>query len=278
MASSTAPSPTIIPAAPNRRFAGVFLWWLRRMMARNWHAVRIDPASVDVLRRLGSEREPAVAVMNHCSWWDPLVGLWLAERFTPARQLIGPMEAQQLSKFKFFTKLGVFGLEPDHPNSLDEVVAYLQGLFRADPATILWITPQGQFADVRVPVRVRPGVAAIAARCRVRRCVSIAIEYGFWTDQRPEIFLRAVDVPPPEGDSTTAWIRVITPAMQANSDELADAVASRDPARFTALLGAGQTRINPLYDLWLRLRGQNPALQAKDRGMAAPVPPPGAPA
>jgi 1-acyl-sn-glycerol-3-phosphate acyltransferase len=266
------PFKTIIPANPNPRFAGVFHWWLRRMMRRQWHAVRLAPGGVEILRRIAAEREPAIAVMNHCSWWDPLVGLWMADRFTPSRQLIGPMEAEQLRKFRFFTKLGVFGLEPDSPESLDEVTTYLRSVFAADQGTILWITPQGQFTDPRVPIRIRPGVASIAARCGVRRCFSMAIEYGFWNDKRPEIFLRLAEVEVPPAASTTGWIRAIAPAMQANSDELAALVQRRESALFETLLGGDTARINPLYDLWLRLRGKSAALSAKDRGMAQPAP------
>jgi 1-acyl-sn-glycerol-3-phosphate acyltransferase len=270
---------TIIPARPNARFARVFHWWLAKMMRKNWHAIRLapgggsaggEPSARALLARLADEREPAIAVMNHASWWDPLVGLWLAETFLKGRQLMGPMEAEQLRKFKFFTKLGVFGLEPDDPRSLEEVRGYLGGVFAADPRTVLWITPQGQFADVRTPVRIRPGVAAIAAKCQVRRCVSVAIEYGFWTDKRPEIFLRLTEVQVPAAASTTAWIRAITPAMQANADALAELVKAREPGGFETVLGGEGAAINPLYDWWLRLRGQRAELRAKDRGMGEP--------
>ena len=260
---------SLIPAAPSPRFARVFLWWVSKMMARQWHAVRFAPGGSELLARLAHEREPAIAVMNHCSWWDPLIGLWLAARFTPGRQLIGPMEAEQLRKFKFFTRLGIFGLEPDHPASLDEVTRYLAGVFAADARTIMWITPQGQFADPRVPIRIRPGVAAIAARCGVRRCVSVSVEYGFWTDRRPEVFMRFSEIELPPQATTTGLIRVIAPAMQANADALARLVQTRDCSAFETVFG-GRAGVNPIYDAWMRLRGRSVALEARDRGMGAP--------
>lgn len=261
------------PAARSARVAAACAWWFNRMMAKDWHAVRLAPASgqpeagAGVLSRLDALDEPAIVVMNHASWWDPLVGLWLANRLTPRRVLSAPMELRQLRTFAFFRRLGVFGLDPDHPGAIDALTAYVQSLCAAQPRSTLWITPQGQFADVRTPVRVRPGAAAAAARLGLTRVVSVAIEYGFWTDRRPEVFLRVAQVHAPEGPargSTATWTRTLTDAMQANADALAALVMARDAAGFDVLLG-GSAKINPLYDAWLRLRGKGRAITPADR-------------
>lgn len=261
------------PAAPSPRVAGFFNWWTGRMFRSSFNAIRAAPGTRECLARLDALRGPAVVVMNHQSWWDPLTGLRLAALLTPARPVYGPMQLDQLRKFAILRRLGVFGLDPDRPGALDELVRYARWLFQTSPHACLWITPQGQFADPRLPVRIRPGVATVAARLGpvTDAVVSIAVEMPFWTDQRPEILVRATALPEPVEPpaSTLAWTRAITGLMQDNAAALAALGTTRDAAVFECLTPDRGGRINPLYDLWLRLRGRSGRLDARDRGMAA---------
>lgn len=270
----------LIPAEHSVFLSGWFGWWIRRMFRRSFNAVRFEGESADVLRRLGERRGPALVAMNHQSWWDPLIGLLVGGLLTPARPVMGPMQADQLKKFAIFRKVGVFGIEPDDPASLGEMVKYVRWSFAQDPARVLWITPQGEFVDPRAEVRVRPGASAVAARlsdepaaCDV---VVLAIEMVFWIDQRPEVLLRAADVRCHGDDrsSTIAWTRALNAAMRDNASALANASITRDPARFRVVYSAEGVprdgddvggRINPLVDLWLRLRGQSARLDARRR-------------
>jgi 1-acyl-sn-glycerol-3-phosphate acyltransferase len=264
----------IVPAEYSERVARVFLWWVRRMFRSSFAAVRVLGDTAAVLRRLDAERGPAIVVMNHQSWWDPLTGLLVSSLLTPSRRVVGPMQADQLRKFGIFRKLGVFGIEPDDPASLEEMIRYLGWSFAHDGRGVLWITPQGQFADPRVPVRIRPGVASAAARLLGGawrgRVVSMAVEMPFWTDKRPELLLRfqVVECGEEPRPSTADWTRAITRAMRENAEALATGVMARDPTAFETIFGGAAGRINPLYDLWLRLRGRSGALDARDRGMA----------
>ncbi len=263
----------IVPAAYSERVARVFLWWVRRMFRSSFAAVRVQGETAAVLRGLDVQRGPAIVVMNHQSWWDPLTGLLVSSLLTPSRRVVGPMQADQLKKFGIFRKLGVFGIEPDNQASLEEMIRYLSWSFGHDPRGVLWITPQGQFADPRVPVRIRPGVASAAARllsgAPPGRVVSMAVEMPFWTDKRPELLLRFQTVECGEAaqPSTADWTRAITRSMRENAEALAAAAMSRDLSAFVPIFGGQVGRINPLYDLWLRLRGRSGALDARDRGM-----------
>ena len=79
----------------------------RFYLARNFHAVRLSrtgrPAPVPDV--------PLIVVLNHPSWWDPLVGLVLTELF-PDRAHYAPMDAHALLRYRIFERLGVFGIEP----------------------------------------------------------------------------------------------------------------------------------------------------------------------
>ncbi len=268
----------IWPATPSARVAGAFNWWLARMVRKDFHRVLIarDESGEPTQRHLAAlegHRGPAVVVMNHACWWDPLIGLYLARRLCPSRTILGPMELEQLRKFAFFRKLGVFGINPDDPRAFEQMLAYVRERFATDPTTMFWLTPQGQFTDPRVRVRIRPGAAAVAARAGdgsgtgVCRIVSVAVELAFWTDRRPEMLVRFASADAEPG-STSTTTRIITSTMQANADALAARVIARDDGGFVALEESAGGGTNPLYDFWLRMTGRTGRIVGTDRGMS----------
>jgi hypothetical protein len=176
------------------------------------------------------------------------------------------MDIEQLRKFGFFRRLGLFGVDPSDTRSFPAMCEYVLARFGSETRPTLWITPQGTFADVREPVRMRPGAAAIAARAKNVRVLSVTLEYAFWLDQRPEIFVRASGVPAPASPSTPHWHSAMESAMNANAGELSRLVIARDANAFTPLLGgASSANIHPVYDWWLRLRGKDAALRDRQR-------------
>jgi hypothetical protein len=215
--------------------------------------------------------------MNHASWWDPLVALVVGTELFSARRVIAPMHAEQLRRFAFMRRLGMFGIDPDNPESLGAMSTYVAQYFASHPSPArptLILTPQGTFTDPREPIRVRPGAAAIAAETPDVLVASLSIEYAFWQSRRPELFSRFECLPTPgtgtDGPateqgraSTTAWHRVITAGMQANADALAALVKARDPEPFESLFATRGSSINPAYDLWLRLRGKSGEIEVR---------------
>lgn len=256
---------TFIPASPDHRVAKFFAWYTKRLFAKRFNAVRLTPGSADALRRLEGGPSPAIVLMTHGSWWDPMTAILLNALLTPNRPTSAPMDARMLKKFGFFRKLGVFGIDPDSPESLEAMGRYVLDRFAAEPKTNLWVTAQGEFHDPRTPIRFRPGSAAIAARCPGVRVLCCAIEYAFWTEQRPECFIRVEPVPEPESVSTAGWLREMQAVMEHAVTELAVAVVARDPSRFECLIGGDEAKIHPLYDAWLRLRGKSAAIEVRER-------------
>ncbi|MGQ0629182.1 MAG: lysophospholipid acyltransferase family protein [Phycisphaerales bacterium] len=256
----------VLPARPSGLVAGMFMRYLRRTMRSSFHAVRWTRGGEGALQAALSADEPVIVVMNHSSWWDPLIGLWVNDALTgpSARPMRAPMAMEQLRRFTFFRRLGVFGIEARAPGALEEMVTYLRREWHGDDppggrVPALWITPQGEFADVRSPVRVRPGVGAVATRAGVERVCALACELVHWTDRRPELLLRSASVPAPERASTSAWTRAITRVMNDNAEALAIEAKTRDAGRFEVALG-GATRVHPLFDLWLKVTGRAGAI------------------
>lgn len=277
----------IVPGSFTPWFYRGFGRYVSWMFARRFHAVRVAPGGIALLRGLNSLDTPVMVLLNHCAWWDPLVCVLMGSKLVPSRSGFGPMDAKMLAKFGIFKKLGLFGVDPDEPRALKPMVAYCLERFERDTKATLWATPQGNFADVRDEVVLRPGMAAVAARASARgiavRVVCVSVEYAFWLEQKPEVFVRVVEVVPPgglEGETGTSgpatngpatngpattgrWHRALTEAMNANAAELATLVRGRDPGAFEVLIGGGGSGTNPVYDLWRRVTGRGGGIEVR---------------
>ncbi len=277
-------SSLVIPSARSAMFTRAFAWYTRRLLRKKFHRVLLarEPGGApdaEPLAALNREATPALVLLNHSSWWDPLIGLHLHATFTPARAPLGVIEAAQLRSFAFFRRLGVFGLDHRAPGALDAMRAYVRGEFLREPRTLFWLTPQGAFSDVRLPVRPRPGAAALAHDLSAR-VVCVASELVFWADQRPELLLRIVECPAPATSSShhvtsppslLSWQRAITRTMNDNADALARLAVARDPEPFSVLL-SGKGGVNPAFDAWQRARGKRSTIDLAAGQGRAPSP------
>lgn len=253
-----------IPDRWSPRFAAFFGWYAERQLRRRFHAVRLAAGSRESLEALRQFAGPASVALSHASWWDPMVAVWLHLRFFPERGNVSPMDARELSRFRFLTRLGIFGIDPDDPASLSAMVRHVAARLRAMPQGTFIVTPQGRFTDVREPVVPRPGAASVLAELRGMPAWSVAVEYGFWVDARPEVFLRVDRLQTPADPRRGEWQRTLQAGMQANADALAEAVRAREPGRFETVLGGG-ARVHPVYDLWLKLRGRGRGIELDHR-------------
>ncbi|RMH30451.1 MAG: hypothetical protein D6692_02045 [Planctomycetota bacterium] len=242
----------------------MFGWYTTRLIKKRFNALRVERKSIEILNSLRDDKGPILLAMNHASWWDPLIGLVLCERFLPYHTGSAPMDMEQWKTFRFMRRLGLFGLDPGHPDALREMVDHVSGLVEARPRTVFVITPQGAFTDVRTPIRVRPGLATLATRLPHAKLYSVACEYAFWTDQRPEVFLRVTQVQRPVVSTIPGWQRAIKRGMQQNQDELGGLVVKRDPDAFDLLVACSGSRVNPAYDLMAKIRGRSTVVRSRE--------------
>ncbi len=257
---------------------------VRRMFRKHFASVHAVKGSLEVLHSLDRRLGPAIVALNHSSWWDPLVCVLLVTSEVPSRTHMAPMDIAQLRRFKFMRKIGMFGVSPDDPRSLPRMTRHVMERFSREPMCTLWITPQGEFRDVRDEIALRPGAGAVAARaCEQREIpvIALAIEYTFWEDKRPEVFLRVQRVEPPAlaahaswSERIEAWTSEIESAMRENQSSLAQLVMERDTRPFERFLGGKEGASHPFYDLWLRLRGKRGRIRARRAAKANDATPP----
>lgn len=179
----------MIETPPISRF---ILWFFRRIVRgyfrRHFTAVRLTRASdLSGLERPGSDR--LLIYANHGSWWDPMISVLLARKLMPGRKHYAPMDSVSLDRYEILKLIGIFGIEMKTARGAAQFLR--KGLAILAEGGVLWVTPQGRFADARErPLVFKPGLAALAARvpggCTVQ---PLAIEYTFWDERLPEALL-----------------------------------------------------------------------------------------
>jgi 1-acyl-sn-glycerol-3-phosphate acyltransferase len=223
----------------------------RFYLARDFHAVRLSR----FVRPEPIQAGPLIVVLNHPSWWDPLVAFVLAELF-PERSHYAPMDSAALSRYRIFERLGVFGIEIGTLRGARDFIRTSCAIL-SRPQTALWITTQGRFADVRErPPGVLPGVAHLARRLQGAVILPLALEYPFWEERYPEVlarFGRPIVVGPRADRSVEEWRTCIEEALASTQDALASEAQRRDPAAFDTLVG-GKAGIGGIYDRWRWLK------------------------
>ncbi|VTS05017.1 lysophospholipid acyltransferase family protein [Tuwongella immobilis] len=228
-----------------------FRWYANGFVRKHFHAVRLAKSSAP----LPEGDAPIIVVLNHPSWWDPMIAALLTDLF-PNRPAYAPIHQRELQKYRFFRRLGFFGLDPENPRAAVRFLQIAEQICR-QPRAMLWITAQGEFVDVRQrPIQLRSGVGHLAARLETGWILPLALEYSFWTEKTPEALARfgpAIALESVPDCSGKQWTERISQAVTENCDALAGDVQTRDPARFFTLL-AGRTGIGGVYDAWRNLR------------------------
>ena len=243
--------PTISPLV-----LGFLRWIARRRFQKHFRAVRVSGAERLARFQSGALPGPLLVYANHASWWDPLVSILLAHRLLPTRRHYAPMDAEALERYAILKRIGVFGVDM---HSVRGAAQFLRtGLNLLLAHGVLWITPQGRFADVRErPIVFKPGLAALAARvpggCTV---FPMAIEYVFWDERLPEVLLEfgePITVPP--GIAADLLEEQMHTALLGLMDRLRDKSIRRDPALFDVLL-EGRTGSGGFYQYIERLHAR----------------------
>jgi hypothetical protein len=105
---------------------------------------------------------------------------------------------------------------------------------------VVWITPQGRFADARETVQFKPGLGALAGRVSGVTLLPLAIEYTFWDERLPEVLLRFGAPVKIQEENAEAATKQLENALVAVMGELKSAAMARDPGAFHVLLQGGR--------------------------------------
>lgn len=224
---------------------------VRGYFRRHFSAVRISRASA--LDRLDDER--LILYANHGSWWDPMISVLLGEKLMPRRKHFAPMDAGILKNYRILRHIGVFGVEMATARGAARFIR--GGLNILAARGVLWITPQGRFADSRErPLGLKPGMAALAVKVR-EGCTAqpLAIEYVFWNERLPEVLLHFGPAVLVQGGTSAEINATLESALLTTMESLKQLALARDPLAFFPL-AQGRTGSGGFYSLFERLRAR----------------------
>lgn len=256
----------IAPASASPLFVRFFGGYACRMLRKRFASVQLERQSEAVLRAAAAHDGPLVIAFNHPSWWDPIIGVAIKHVYMPDRSAIAPIEMAMFDRFRFMRKLGMFGIDTEHPDAARAMVRYVRECHENEPRLGIFLTPQGGFADVRAPIVVRPGAGAVASAMDDVRVLAILVELVFWEDKRPELLMLARACSQPARPTTAGWTRSIRESMQGGADRLAELAIARSTEPFVPMLARTGSDVNPAYDLWQRLRGRRSHITPRKRG------------
>jgi 1-acyl-sn-glycerol-3-phosphate acyltransferase len=222
-----------------------------RYVRKHFHALRLSKTS----RPLPTSSEPLLIVMNHPSWWDPLIAFVLSREMAD-REHYGAIDSRALRHYRFFKRLGFVGVDTTSFSGAAEFLITGEHLL-SQSGRVYWVTAQGQFTDVRRrPLELKAGVGHLAARLHQGFVVPLAIEYCFWDERTPEALARfgePLAIADYAGRSGKEWAQLIEDVLTSTLDTLNAEAVTRDPSKFSALV-SGRTGIGGVYDLWRRFR------------------------
>ena len=229
----------------------LFRWYARRYAAKHLHGVRVSkagplPAGLD---------GPLVIVLNHPSWWDPLLAFILSG-LMPKRSHWGPIDVAGLRRYRFLGRAGLFAIELGTTRGAFQFLRTAKAILAHSRAT-LWIMSQGRFADVRErPPRLRSGVGHLARSLERGAVLPLAVEMTFWDERTPEALARfgePLDIDSHRDWTPEEWTTAVEVALERAQDALAAEAMRRDPRLFETIV-RGRAGVGGVYDCWRRLR------------------------
>ena len=164
----------------------IFGPYLRGIVRRSFHAVRLlgEPADLSL-------DTPVIVVANHCTWWDGFF-IYVLNKAVLHRRLHVMMLEEQLRKYRFFRRLGAFGISQGSPRGVRAALSYSAGVLK-EASNCLCIFPQGTMRRLHDrPLGFMRGLEAILRMHGGEASVlPVAIACEFLGDRRPEAFFLA---------------------------------------------------------------------------------------
>lgn len=249
-----------IPRRPSHALLRLFDVYLQFFIKRHFHAVRLAGAEHWPGSPVegGSSDLPLVVCLNHPSWWDPLTAIVLSRYLERDADHYAPIDALAMERYGVLQSLGLFAVEQGTRKGAVQFLRSATAVLGAK-RSVLWVTPQGGFTDVRArPVSFRAGLDALLRRMPRVQVLPLALEYTFWDERLPEalallgeplVFAAGdggVHLPPGQR---------VAMALEQTQDALASLAARRDATLFTPVL-MGFAGTSGVYGGWQRLRAK----------------------
>ncbi len=167
----------------------IFQPYLKRLFKRHFHTIQLLGALPEIPSHL-----PLLLLPNHSTWWDGFFVYLLNKRVFQRTAYLMMLEAQ-LSKYRFFAKIGAYSIEPKHRQGIVESLEYTVELLNQG-TPLVSVFPQGELLPWHTrPLGYKRGVEWILREYRKPVTVlPLAIRTEFLGEKRPSVFLLFGDV------------------------------------------------------------------------------------
>jgi len=164
----------------------IFRQYVMWLLKHHFHAIHILGEIPDPAPKL-----PLILLPNHSTWWDGFF-VYLLNKKLFHRKLYLMMLEEQLAKYYFFSKLGVYGMEPKSGKGVIASLRYTVSIMREAPLTspLICVFPQGELRPSGMrPLGYKRGIEWIIEKySKTVNLLPLAIRCEFLDDQRPEVF------------------------------------------------------------------------------------------
>ena len=193
----------------------IFQPYLTRLFKRHFRKIQILGTVPEVPGHL-----PLLLLPNHSTWWDGFFVYLLNKRIFRRTAYLMMLEAQ-LTKYKFFRKIGAYSIEPKHRQGIFESLAYTVELLNQSNSLVS-IFPQGELLPWHTrPLGYKRGVEWILREYgKPVAILPLAIRAEFRGEKCPEVFFLFGDVKVFDSDTFHGMDR-LEEAERALLDDLA---------------------------------------------------------
>ena len=167
----------------------IFQPYLTWVFKRHFHAIQLLGALPEIPSHL-----PLLLLPNHSTWWDGFFVYLLNKRIFRRTAYLMMLE-EQLSKYRFFAKIGAYSIEPKHRQGIFESLEYTVKLLNQG-TPLVSVFPQGQLLPWHTrPLGYKRGVEWILREYgKPVAVLPLAIRTEFLGEKRPEVFFLFGDV------------------------------------------------------------------------------------
>lgn len=216
-----------------------------RCMIRGEHNVK--PWRID--ENNNADQIPLIIYCSHGGWWDAAIAIAISNMRLHIESY-GMMEEKQLTKYRFFTKVGMFSVHRQNVRSAMESLHYAAELLQNSRKT-LWIFPQGELVHQEIrPIELYNGQTTLLKKLGKAYFLPIAIRYDFLQEQKPEAFI-SIGKPElftwDEGKQSQYFNRVFTERLEQEMDSLRKDILNGNMQDFSVFL-QGKKSIEKSWD------------------------------
>lgn len=234
---------TFIPARPSALAKAFWGWYFERTIRKTFHRVQI--VGLENVRR----DVPVLFACTHGSWWDAALTIVLSLRVLHL-DAIGMMEYKQLSRYRFFSRIGMFSVIRENPRSALASLRYAANTLTSTSCA-LWMFPQGTLLHQEVrPIDCEPGIAILASMVPNAVVIPVAVRYEMLREQGGVVWLRfgrAIEPEEREAMSIQDVRSLIAQRLQDEADIVRADAISEDATNYHTVL-QGKRSMEKKYD------------------------------